>query len=461
MEFIVKINKILKNKLVAFSVSAISLLASSTYESASPATQSPSKSTNPCLEVPVKSCTTKSEASQKKDWTFLVYIAAQNNLSRFVDLNINQMVAVGQTANHNVLLQVDREGENTIKRMKLDGKTLKTVEELKPIQETISGTPESLFECAKWGIKEAPAKNLALIIWNHGSGYLDPEVWRNFSEQKGIAFNDKYHTYITSPQLESTLNKINKELLGGKKIAILGFDACLMGGAEITSLAQESSRYLVASEEVAPGRGWNYELMFKGFTENKTIPDQFSAKNISQMLVKEYQKEYEETHPKFTLSAIDLSGIAVAEMAVEKLIAKIISTIKGKKGKNLSKLVREIRNSRKLTTTFHDTNYIDLFHFIQSLKEGLPKISKHFDKQTIYELENLASEAEKALAITVIEKTSAEFLPKAQGLSVYFPALKLKPDYQDSSFAKKTMWHKMLSEVLGAQKSRVSSLDEA
>jgi hypothetical protein len=460
MESRVKINRIFKNKLLAFSISALSLLAPNAYEGAGLAAPGLSKITTPCLEAPSKSCATATESSKKKDWTFLVYIAAQNNLSRFVDLNINQMVSVGQTANHNVLLQVDREGENTIKRMKLDGKTLKTIEELKPTQETISGTPESLFECAKWGTKEAPSKNLALIIWNHGSGYLDPQIWRNFSEQKGIAFNDKYHTYITSPQLESTLNKINKELLGGKKIAILGFDACLMAGAEITSLAKESSQYLVASEEVAPGRGWNYELMLKGFAENKTTPEQFSAKTISQMLVKEYQKEYEETHPKFTLSAIDLSGITAAEAAIEKLVAKMVSTIKGKKGKELSKLIKAIRSSRKLTTTFHDTNYIDLFHFIQSLKGGLAKVSKHFEKQVISDLENLTSAAEKALVLTVVGKTSAEFLPKAQGLSVYFPALKIKSDYQDSSFAKKTMWHKMLSEVLGTQRSADSSVDE-
>ena len=45
-------------------------------------------------------------AKVEKDWNFIVYIAANNNLHRFSVHNIRQMAKVGSTENMNIVVQI-------------------------------------------------------------------------------------------------------------------------------------------------------------------------------------------------------------------------------------------------------------------------------------------------------------------------------------------------------------------
>ncbi|MCL2299232.1 MAG: clostripain-related cysteine peptidase, partial [Firmicutes bacterium] len=51
----------------------------------------------------------------------------------------------------------------------------------------------------------------------------------------------------------------------------VGFDACLMATVDIVDILRGDARYLVASEEVEPGIGWDYTGLFSALAKNTAI----------------------------------------------------------------------------------------------------------------------------------------------------------------------------------------------
>ena len=46
-----------------------------------------------------------------------------------------------------------------------------------------------------------------------------------------------------------------------QRLEFVGFDACLMGTVETAYAIKNNVDYLIASEEIEPGTGWNYKKL--------------------------------------------------------------------------------------------------------------------------------------------------------------------------------------------------------
>ena len=64
----------------------------------------------------------QSNTRAKKDWNFLVYFAANNNLNSFALENIRQMIKVGSSASINVLIQLDEFNKKEMTRFYIQKK---------------------------------------------------------------------------------------------------------------------------------------------------------------------------------------------------------------------------------------------------------------------------------------------------------------------------------------------------
>ena len=243
--------------------------------------------------------------SSVKDWNFIVYMAANNNLHRFALHNFRQMLRIGSTKDINVLLQIDEFGESEVTRFYVEQNNATIHETISNTTEAISGTPESLYGFLRWAIKSFPAKHHAVVLWNHGSGIKDPGIWGKYYggdrdkffyknpktglmqlrrkvsrnniayKDKGIAFNEVHQTYITNQELRLCLEKICTELLANKKIDIVFMDACHMGMVEIASKLKNVADYMVGSEEIEPGTGYNYTFLLEPFLRKSLLPSEF------------------------------------------------------------------------------------------------------------------------------------------------------------------------------------------
>ncbi len=449
-----------------------------------------------------------------KPWTLLVYIAANNNLHTFALQNMRQMVRVGSNSNINIVVQFDGIGDSKIKRYLIEGGQTKLLDSLEADTDTISGTPDSLYQFIKWGYQNFPAKKVAIDLWNHGSGIKDPSIWGKFlmshrddlfalnaeknllelnrrmeanngesddeatfnletrtlfadltlalMKKRGIAFNDANEVYIDNQQLRSVLDNVCRYVLVGKRIDVVLMDACHMGMVELASKMRPYANFMVGSSEVEPGSGYDYELLLTPFTT-----EDLTAKAFAVHAVRAYEKTYKTTHADYTQAAVELGTFAPIEhtfAALAKTMHEALSQVESKK---MFELIRTVRFSSKYTTEFYDPDYIDAGHFLISLicktrellatHEGIS-----LETRTAFErIIELSEEGYRALTTSIIAETHGANLPMSHGLGLFFPKRNTHSSYLKTTFDKATGWSLFLARFLNRLKyGRITDEEE-
>jgi hypothetical protein len=383
---------------------------------------------------------------------------------------MRQMERIGSNKHINIAVQIDKFGKNEVTHYRVEkGKSVAVRTVTKP-PESISGTPENLYHFVKETITHNPAKHNALILWNHGAGIKDPHIWsRNlpyrrdecfFLNQKtklyeirrdlfqeeffkelgntymGIAFNDTGRAYLTNNDLKETLEKINAELLGGKKLDILGMDACHMAMVEIGAQIKSSAIYMVGSQEIEPGRGWDYSQVLKKFKTGSMTPKDFAVQ-----IVDAYGAQYNNSFADLTHSAVDLTNYEALEQNIDTTAKALLDLIKKPAGNKIYQLISQVRKGKATTTTFLDPDYIDLNHFYKSLRKRLDGYKPAKEQIDLVEkLKTTLDQGQTILASTVIKNISGRSAKNACGLSIYFPVKSLHTSYLKTEFAKNTHW---------------------
>lgn len=202
-----------------------------------------------------------------------------------------------------------------------------------------------------------PATNTMLVIWNHGDG------WRSrTSSQKVPTIIIRKEVTITSSRTEetrfssifslpekevklpsvvsTTRNDVvkgisvdtssgNDELynsevrtaLTGKGITILGMDACLMGMLETAYEWRSLAEYLIASPDLEPGDGWEYDQWLPAF-----LSSSLSKANLYQAIVNAYAARYVNDQTT-TLAVYDLSQINALFTAFESYVTNLYNDL--------------------------------------------------------------------------------------------------------------------------------------
>ena len=199
----------------------------------------------------ILSCSWKN--STPKDWTILVYMAADNSLSSAAVEDIAEMQEADIPGNVNLIIQVDFGPFNEnpdARRFKIEGKNLKTI---KALGEIDSGDYTELSDFISWGKEKYPAEKTALIIWSHGNGWM--AGYNKFcpDTQTGNFIN------ITEGELSSALRDANADF------DILAFDACNMLSIEVAAEIYEYSDFILGSERGVPEDGFPYNEILPHF----------------------------------------------------------------------------------------------------------------------------------------------------------------------------------------------------
>src|SRR6186713_1181239 len=115
------------------------------------------------------------------EWTVMVFMAGDNNLSSAAEDDLAELRRVGSTASVRVMVEVDRAGTKPSERRRIerDGSGETALE----LGETDSGDPDALLRFVRWAIAEEPAERYALVLWNHGGGWAPAEIERVAAER--------------------------------------------------------------------------------------------------------------------------------------------------------------------------------------------------------------------------------------------------------------------------------------
>lgn len=191
-------------------------------------------------------------------WTILVYLQADNDLEQAALDDLQELMTVGSTPDVHLVVQCDRRAGGTdagvgalpawtsAQRLRV---TQGGLQRLADLGEQDLGDPEVLADFVAWGLREFPADRQAVVFWDHGAGA------RGF----GLDETDGHDT-LTLPELAHGLRD-GMQRAGVGQLALVGFDACLMGSFEVAKVLQPSAEYLLASQDVEPAAGWDWTAL--------------------------------------------------------------------------------------------------------------------------------------------------------------------------------------------------------
>ena len=237
-----------------------------------------------------------------KDYTVMVYVVGSNLESHYgaATNDINEMIASGLDYSKNNLLVYTGGSKrwtsdisnkcNSVINM-ANGEELQV--EAQTAETADMGAAQTLSEFVNYCTTNFPAKHYGLVLWDHGAGPL----WGYGSDE--LYDNDSLLFDELRGAMDQTI------FTNGRKLDWVGFDACLMGSIETANLWKDYAQYLVGSEELESGRGWDYSFL-------GTLNSTDDARAIVSSIVKTYGSYYEANkseffNPDVTLAAMDLS----------------------------------------------------------------------------------------------------------------------------------------------------------
>ena len=377
-------------------------------------------------------------ANPKRPWTFLTYIAADNNLYAEADKNIAQMVQASITTNAYIIVYLNIKRPDQAKvtqRLIIQDGTIKqydanTVED--------SGDAATLLKAMVWAVMQFPSEYLVVDIWNHGSGSLN----RRMIQHRGVCYDDTTGNFMTDHDYKRAFEVLVQEYRAGKKVDIIAFDACLMADLEVAYTLQPYAHYLVSSQETVPGTGFNYTSTLSPLSSGVPTPYSFSR-----WIVNAYGKHYLNSGLSYTMSALDLNKLDNV-VAATNTIAILLNQFLLLDKKNSPIIDNVIRN----IPHFDEPTYGDLYMFYIDLLKNSKKM--HLSSLHTTALETALRNGINAISKVIIANTNSAQLSQAHGISAYFaqPALGIEPSYYDLYWTTQNpAWINFLKRYIEAQ----------
>lgn len=166
-----------------------------------------------------------------------------------------------------------------------------------------------------------------VVVWGHGEGYIGSNPAANnepstlfpvpaennslFLDEEDLELNFDYDIplstfpvakpfggvaldyseleYLDIPVIAKSLKRIKEEILEGKNIDMLTFDACLMQSLEVAMEVRDSVEFLVGSDQIQNYLGLPYKMLFSRINKVKPTPYEL-AREIPDIVTKSFSK---------------------------------------------------------------------------------------------------------------------------------------------------------------------------
>ncbi len=264
-----------------------------------------------------------------KKWTVLVFMNGDNNLEAYGIQDFLEMSSEGSDANIDIVVQFDRiGGYSTLYGNWTDCMRFHITPGLTPIQgnevmdlgEVNMGSPTVLSDFVNWGIDNYPAEKYLVVIWNHGDGWT-----RDFSKSIGVfkdcLNDDTSHSSVgvANGELASALSDIYTHL--GRKIDLIGFDACLMQMWEVAVEAEPYAAWMIGSEELEGADGWVYSAWLDPL---KKANGGYTPAQLGDKIASTFVAQNQPTSSCIDLQQIQALNLKIDEFAKELMKARYL-----------------------------------------------------------------------------------------------------------------------------------------
>ena len=391
----------------------------------------------------------------KKEWLIIYYGAADNNLTDYLYSDMNEVENVGSDKNTHIVAFFDAgkksynypwtqgpsgtaqgnsknppytlptpfEGAKIFYLKKDNNPKKVTSPVIANLGQVNSADPKFMADVISTLIKKYPAKHVAVIISDHGGGW-----------EGAVEDDHPRRKFMNLGEIKEAIKRVYEQT--GRKIDLLGWDACLMGSAEVAYALKPYVNIMVGSEQFEGGDGWPYPSIFatgalKALQEALSKKLNVSPEDFAKMIIKGAESSPEQIK---TLAATDLRKM---DGFVKRLNAFTQAILKNEG--DLQNIKNALRSAERFGSPYF--NYRDIFDFARRIAED-----KNIKDQALKKAAKELFEYRKELFIAV--HRNEKYHPHAYGLQAEASSYSVKkPAYQSTDFAKDTTWDEAIAKL--------------
>lgn len=445
-----------------------------------------------CNGVGEETLTTMKKTTTK--WTVMVYMAGDNNLDGAAMDDLDEIKATGSTDAVHVVAQVDRRGAGRpTRRYFLQHGTSLNADAVASLGETNTGDPAALVDFVKWAVHSHPAEHYALVLWNHGAGWDDTDIYRSVREAvrvslhrrgrvvdrapgeargtlarvllrkafqaglkraffrssaieavreaaeagspdvaRAILLDDNAKDFLDNREMRSALKQVNDLL--GRRLDVLGMDACLMNMAEVLYQVRDLVDYVVGSEQTEPGDGWPYDTVLSVL---KSAPAT-TPEALSRAVVTKYLASYGASSG-VTQSALRVDRAQGLADAMKALAASARSHL------GSSAFVDAVTLALASTRRYDVEDNKDLVHFCELLSA---KAAAWPD--VVASCKAVITAVQPAAGSVIESGFKGASVTHSNGLAFYFPVTGVSPLYATLDYEGATHWGAFVKAYIAA-----------
>lgn len=261
------------------------------------------------------------------------------------------------------------------------------------------GDPDTLASFLRFLRENFPADKRAFFMWNHGGGSAG-----------GISYDERFNSdSVSLLELSSALYDSfdgTFDPANDKFFDLFGFDACLMATIDTASAIMPYAKYMVASQNLEPGNGWQYTYLLSELSRNTSIDGAALGRIVCDSFLAGCRDEG--TDDGATLSVIDLGKIKLLRATYDLLGIDAFSKARSMGNGFYSQWARSANDADNYMNSKSEgfTNMVDLGGLVANMRDILPE----------------GAEATlEVLDQAVIYKVSGGEFPLSSGLSCYYP----------------------------------------
>ncbi len=356
----------------------------------------------------------------RAEWTFMVYLDADNNLEPWGVSNLEWLEGVGSDENVNFVVLMDTySGVADLLHVQM-GESVSVGDEYGYPKEVNMGDPAVLEEFIEICCDDFSAKKYALILWDHGGGWRGL-CWDDTSAEEG---EDDFMSMVD----------LRDALVGAKDdtgvvFDVVGFDLCLMAMPEVAYQVRDCADYVVFSEETVPGAGFPYDTIAEDLVAEPTM----DGMGLCSAIVEDYAELYTDVmvgYNDWTISAFDMAYMDELTDAVDDLGTQLLD--------GLRVYMSTIQKSLILAQEYYYPYNIDLKGFAMNLQAD--PVMEHEG------IIQAAAVVEEIVGASVFAMINSDHNDASYGLAIYAPTTNegmhsIKDTYIEVPFATETSWY--------------------
>ena len=364
---------------------------------------------------------------EKRKWTFIIYMAADNDLESAAIADFNELEAVHYgAAPVSILVLLDRHAgydmtngnwsdtrlfeiktdpnglNSTIISPRLDCPELGLSKDSET--ELNTADPLVLSRLIDFAKRSYPAEQYALFVWGHGTGWrggisndLLPEPL------KAVAFDDTHGQYMSLPSFGRAI--------AGKGLSLIGFDTCYGALLEVAYQIRNDAKLFIGSEGEIMSTGWDYTALFTDFLNRPGL----SISDLGNAIQNQFSAQYSGVN-NATVSQIQLSQVSDLFLKFDDFAGTVAEVLEDEDARDavLNQILHNMESYH--FTSFPSDLYIDIFDFSKKIAAIRQDITQEEDLQNA--ILTAASELESALALAIPSSWAKNGTNKKMGIHV-------------------------------------------